>query len=70
VVPKAKTTMPRVSARHFGRPRLLALLDSASADDPATAAFDFLAHAVRAAALADLRRSEEAGVALRLAARP
>ncbi len=47
--------------------RCLELLDSASADDPATAVFDFLAHATRAAALADLHRSEEAGVALRLA---
>lgn len=29
MVPKAKTTMPRVPARHVGRPRLLALLDAA-----------------------------------------
>ncbi len=29
VVPKAKTTMPHVPARHVGRPRLLALLDAA-----------------------------------------
>ena len=29
MVPKAKTTMPHVPARHVGRPRLLALLDAA-----------------------------------------
>lgn len=47
--------------------RCLELLDAASADDPATAAFDVLAQAVRAAALADLHRRDEAGAALRLA---